>query len=201
MFPNANIDLFTKIMLKYRSKLIQNILKNENDYSWLTAKDFEFIRLWRNQQKKILRQDNNINKKDQRKYFINFYKKNCIIKEPSCIIFAIKVKNKLIGYGGLVNISWQNKRGEVSFLLNTSIANNKKNYEFYFKSFFSFISKVSFKNLKLNKIFTETFIFRKNHIKLLEKVGFKREGFLKNHYYKKNKKISTILHAKFGKIK
>jgi RimJ/RimL family protein N-acetyltransferase len=188
-------------MLKYRSKLIQNILKNENDYSWLTAKDFEFIRLWRNQQKKILRQDNNINKKDQRKYFINFYKKNCIIKEPSCIIFAIKVKNKLIGYGGLVNISWQNKRGEVSFLLNTSIANNKKNYEFYFKSFFSFISKVSFKNLKLNKIFTETFIFRKNHIKLLEKVGFKREGFLKNHYYKKNKKISTILHAKFGKIK
>jgi hypothetical protein len=78
------LDLFAKIMLKYRSKLIQNTLKNENDYSWLTAKDFEFIRLWRNQQKSILRQVNNISKKDQRKYFINFYKKkifNCKINE------------------------------------------------------------------------------------------------------------------------
>jgi len=192
-----SLNLFANFMLKYKSKFIQNILINENYYSWLTLKDIEFLRVWRNQQKNILRQDNNINKKDQKKYFVNFYKKNCFSKKPLNIIFAIKEKQRLIGYGGLVNISWQNKRAEVSFLLNTSIAKNKKKYEFYFKNFFSFISKVSFKKLKLNKIFTETFIFRKNHIKLLNKVGFKKEGFFKNHYYKKNKKISTILHAKF----
>ena len=184
-------------MLKYTSKLIQNILINENYYSWLTLKDFEFLRVWRNQQKNILRQSNNINSKDQKKYFINFYKENCFSKEPHSIIFAIKEKHKLIGYGGLVNISWQNKRAEVSFLLNPSIANNKKKNEFYFKNFFSFISNASFEKLKLNKIFTETFFFRKNHIKLLKKNGFKKEGFFKNHYYKKNKKHSTVLYAKF----
>ena len=184
-------------MLKYKSKFIKNILTNENFFSWLTLKDFEFLRIWRNQQKNILRQVNNINKKDQKKYFVNFYKENCLNKKPLNIIVAIKEKNTLIGYGGLVNISWKNKRAEVSFLLKTSITDNKKKYEFYFKIFFTFILKASFEKLKLNKIFTETFIFRKNHIKLLYKAGFKKEGFLKNHYYKKNKKISTILHAKF----
>jgi len=103
----------------------------------------------------------------------------------------------LIGYGGLVNISWLNKRAEVSFLLNTSIVKNKKKYEIHFKNFFSFISKTSFLKLKLEKIYTETFIFRKKHIKLLEINGFKKEGFLKNHYYKNKKKINSILHAKF----
>jgi RimJ/RimL family protein N-acetyltransferase len=191
------LELLANIMLKYKSKFIQNILINENYYSWLTPEDFESLRIWRNQQKNILRQVNNINKKDQKKYFVNFYKENCFSNKPLNIIFAIKEKHRLIGYGGLVNISWQNKRAEVSFLLNTSIANNKKKYEFYFKNFFTFISKASFEKLKLNKIFTETFIFRKNHIKLLNIVGFKKEGFFKNHYYKKNKKISSILHAKF----
>ena len=50
----------------------------------------------------------------------------------------------------------------VSFLLNTSIANNKKKYEFYFKNFFTFISKASFEKLKLNKIFK----FRKKRVSL-----------------------------------
>ena len=172
-------------MLQYKSKLIQNILLKEKNYSWLLAKDFELLRMWRNQQKNILRQVNNINKKDQKEYFIDFYKNNCLSKSPSNIIFGINNEKKLIGYGGLVNISWKNKRAEVSFLLNTTVAKNKKKYEFYFKNFFSFISKISFTKLKLNKIYTETFIFRKNHIKLLGRVGFKKEGFLKNHYYKK----------------
>ena len=121
-----SLDLFVKIMLKYKSKFIQNTIINESCYSWLTSRDFEFLRVWRNQQKSILRQSNNINKKEQRKYFINFYKENCFSKKPLNIIFAIKEKHRLIGYGGLVNISWQNKRAEVSFLLKTSIANNKK---------------------------------------------------------------------------
>ena len=140
-----SLDLFANIMLKYKSKFIRSIIINENYYSWLTPKDFEFLRVWRNQQKNILRQSKNISKKDQRKYFANFYKENCFSKKPQNIIFAIRDKHKLIGYGGLVNISWQNRRAEVSFLLNTLITNNKKKYEFYFKDFFTFVSKVSFK--------------------------------------------------------
>ena len=78
-------------MLKYKSKLIQNILINENYHSWLTLKDFESLRIWRNQQKNILRQVNNINKKNQKKYFVNLYKENCFSKKPLNIIFAIKL--------------------------------------------------------------------------------------------------------------
>jgi len=39
-----SLDLFANFMLKYKSKFIQNILINENYYSWLTLKDIEFLK-------------------------------------------------------------------------------------------------------------------------------------------------------------
>ena len=65
------------------------------------------------------------------------------------------------------------------------------------KDFFKFVINLSFTYLKLKKIYTETFTFRNLHIKIIEKLGFKKEGLLKQQYIKKNKKISSVLHAKF----
>ena len=50
--------------------------------------------------------------------------------------------NELIGYGGLVNISWENLRGEISFLLKTDVANTKKDYDEYFPNFLILIQNI-----------------------------------------------------------
>ena len=50
--------------------------------------------------------------------------------------------------------------------------------------------------LKLKKLFTETFAFRKKHIKILEFIGMKKEAVLKKQYLKSNIFIDTILHVK-----
>ena len=57
--------------------------------------------------------------------------------------------------------------------------------------------QIGFSKLKLNKIFTETFLFRKDHIKILIIAGMKKEGVLKKQYKKSNKFITSVLHAKF----
>ena len=71
----------------------------------------------------VLRQSNPISKEEQ----IQYYEKN-IWSElnndyPDKILLSLKHDNKLIGYGGFVNISWPNSRGKISFLLDT-----KKDY-------------------------------------------------------------------------
>ena len=161
----------------------------------LEKKDIEIIRNWRNQQVKVLRQNKYITKNDQKKYFKNYILKQVKEKKPETFLFAFKENNITIGYGGLVYISWDNRRAEVSYLLNTKLTKKKKNYEFYTKKYFSIIKILSFKKLKLNKIFTETFYDRKFHIKILEKFGFKFEGKLLKHNYKKGKFIDVLVHG------
>jgi hypothetical protein len=94
----------------------------------LEKKDIEIIRNWRNQQVKVLRQNKYITKNDQKKYFKNYILKQVKEKKPETFLFAFKENNITIGYGGLVYISWDNRRAEVSYLLNTKLTKKKKNY-------------------------------------------------------------------------
>ena len=51
------------------------------------------------------------------------------------------------------------------------------------------------KRLRLNRLYTETFQYRKNQIKILENFGFKKEGILRKHNIKNNKPVNVIVHA------
>lgn len=116
-------------------------------------------------------------------------------KFPKNILFTFNVNNKLIGYGGLVHISWTNKRSEVSFLLNNDFSDTSKEYKKYFQYFLIILKKIIFDELKFKKIYSETFVFRKHHIKIIESLGFKKEGKLLAQYYFKGKFIDTLLHC------
>ena len=92
----------------------------------------------------------------------------------------------------------------MSFLVDTKIRMNKKKYKIYFNDFISLIKKEFFKKYKLNKLFSETFSFRKDHIKILEKNNFQKEGFLRQNIYKKkyfNSYIHSVLKKDFLKEK
>jgi RimJ/RimL family protein N-acetyltransferase len=185
----------------YKYKFFSRIISTYSFFDWIYSDDVEFLRVWRNQQRQILRQNNIILKKEQKRYFKCLYKNSCLKKKPSILILAIRKDEQLVGYGGLSNISWVDKRAEISFLVNPKIAKKDKLYTYYHEFFFNNIVNVGFKLLKLGKLYTDTFSYRKKHIKLLEENGFQQEGILKNHYTKMNRQITSIIHAKINKFK
>ena len=103
--------------------------------------------------------------------------------------------NVPVGYGGLVNISWDNLRAEVSFLSMTDIANNVEKYSLHFSSYLKIIKEIAFEDLGLKRIFTETYAFRKEHIAILESCGFVYEGCLVNHNCIDGQQINSLIHG------
>ena len=161
------------------------------NYRSLKIGDAEQIRIWRNNQLKILRQNKLIKKKDQTMYF----KKNILIKNSKLDLFAIDYDQKLIGYGGLVNVENDFKIAEISFLLDNKINYNSLLFQKIFNDFLRFIKKYSFYDKKLRKLYTETYSFRKKQISILENFGFKLEGTMKKHVIKNKKIYDSLIHG------
>ena len=175
------------------------LLKKSYQINNLTVKainedDIESIRKIRNDQIDILRQQKLITKADQKKYFQNNIWNDMAITQKN-ILLAIFKEDFLIGYGGLVHISWQDKRAELSFIIEKKFSDIEK--EKIMKIFISQIKKIFFDELKMHKISTETYSFRDKHIKTLELCGFIKEGVLTEHIYINNKYFDSILHGCF----
>tara|TARA_Y100000589_G_scaffold319302_1_gene347693 strand:+ start:486 stop:1064 length:579 start_codon:yes stop_codon:yes gene_type:complete len=171
--------------MKYKSLLAKAI----------NREDIEFIRVCRNSQKNILRQSRDISKKMQINYFEKIVWPQLALDQPSMILLSLFMKNKIIGYGGLVNISWDNKRAEISYIVNNDINENKISYKSCMNNFLCLIKKIAFINLSINRIYTETFDIRPEHISILENNGFQLEGRMKSHVIIDNKEIDSIIHG------
>ena len=169
--------------------------KNYLNLIKLRKADIFKIMKWRNEQIKILRQKKKLSKKDQLKYF-NAIDRDSKRKKPKNILYSIidSKEKKCIGYGGFVYVNWVDKKAEMSFLLDTNITKNIKKYNLYFDNFIASIKKEFFNKHKLNKLFTETFSFRKNTIKTLERNNFKKVEYLKQNFYKK-KNSESLIHS------
>jgi RimJ/RimL family protein N-acetyltransferase len=100
-----------------------------------------------------------------------------------------------IGYCGITNIDQLNRRGEISFIVETGRTRNKKLYREDLLSTFYMLSCHSFENLNLHKLYTETYAFRKYHIQLLEEFGLYHEGVLRDHKFIRNKYWNSIIHS------
>lgn len=152
------------------------------------------IKEWRNQQINILRQNRKLTDKDQEKYWEKI--KNS--KEEK--LFAINnKKGNLIGYGGLVNIDNENKKAEISFLLDTKIEEGTKKYSKIFLEFLKYIVDHGFGEMNLTRIFTETYEFRNKHMQILERAGFKKEGLLRSNVIKKGRSFDSLIHSIINK--
>jgi len=165
------------------------------NYRELKIVDAEKIRKWRNNQIKILRQNEKIKKKDQVKYF----KKHILLKNPKLDLFAIDLDEKLVGYAGLVNISNHFKTAEVSFLINDKIKHNADIYQKIFAHFLFFIKEYSFKKKKLANKKNIKILSLKKHIKILENFGFELEGRMKKHVIKNKKTYDSLMHGILNK--
>lgn len=164
----------------------------------IRAEDIENIRIWRNAQLDVLRQDKIITQEEQINYFNDYVWPETIKNEPRNILFSYFRNNDLIGYGGLVHISWKDLRAEISFLLNP-INLLDEEYQLFFSTYLTLIRSVAFDDLKFNRLFTETFDIRRFHISILESNGFIREGILKEHVIINGRYVDSIFHGCLNK--
>jgi len=161
----------------------------------IRKQDIQKIRKWRNDQMDILRQNKILTKLEQEDYFKKIIKRTFQENKPNCILFSFLLNDECIGYGGFVHIDWFLKRSEISFLNETNRAQNQETYKTDYSIFLKIILQIAFEQLCLNRIFTETFAFRKNTSKLLEKFGFRLEGRLKNHVMVKGNYFDSLIHG------
>lgn len=139
--------------------------------------DRTLIRKWRNEQIYHLRQQGILSEDQQNKYFKDNISPLFIVDEPSQLLFSIYRRGSLVGYGGLVHINWLDKYAEMSFLTKTEILNNNNSeYGRILSIFISAMKKVLFDHLNFNRMFTETYSLRLQHIKILEANGYILEG-------------------------
>lgn len=155
--------------------------------------DSEEIRNWRNNQMKVLRQKELLTQQEQGLYFDEVVKGSLTAKRPDQILLGMEDQNNLVAYGGLVHISWEDQRAELSFLTNGFLDDDL--YERYFAEFINYVVSVGKNNLGLHKIFTETYAFRRHHISVLEKNGMKKEGELADHIRLADSFYNSILHG------
>ena len=149
--------------------------------SSIRMEDSECIRKWRNEQITALRQKKPLSEKEQTKYFNEIVKFQFLQEQPDQILLRFTLENELIGYGGLVHLNWEDKRAEVSFLLESERTKDLALYERECKVFMNLLKTCAFTVLGLNKISTEAYSHREFHVNALESAGFAREGVLREH--------------------
>ena len=148
---------------------------------------------WRNAQLDALRQKHPLTEEGQSEYFEKVVKVEFPKTHPDFILLRFTYQKKLIGYGGLVHINWQDKRAEVSFLLETTRAKNIGQYILELKIFLGLIKSVAFIEFELNKITTESYSHRQHHVQAIEECGFNRDGILRDHTLIEGEWVDSVL--------
>lgn len=178
-------------------KALNKQVYNFEDFSIVPIRHKDMLKImnWRNTQIIHLRQKIELTIEKQEEYYEKVIKNLFNDEQPSQLLFSFLEKDICIGYGGLVHMNWEDKRAEMSFLVNPVIASNIEVYEISFSSFIKLIKKVCFEEIKFNKLYTETYSNRLKHIKILEKNGFVIEGILREHIIQNSKFQNSILHS------
>ncbi|MEX2230701.1 MAG: GNAT family N-acetyltransferase [Cyclobacteriaceae bacterium] len=153
------------------------------------------IKEWRNSQIDVLRQKKVLTDEDQIAYYQKIIEPSFKETHPRIILFSFLFDSELIGYGGLTNCSWEDKRSELSFLVSTIRATEEELYKNDFSAFIHLMTQVNFEILQFNRLFTETFDIRPLHITTLEKNGFVREGVMKEHVIIGGRSVDSVIHG------
>lgn len=179
--------------MTYRCLKTQKFVNNEYSFVPIRQEDIEKIRQWRNAQIPILRQNTPILAVEQQRYYTHAIAPTFNQQKPEQVLFSFLENGTCIGYGGLTHIDWDNKRGEVSFLLNPDYAKHDQ----AFLNFITFLKAIAFSKSELNlhRIFTETYSTRSILLPLLEKSGFQYEGRLRDQVFKAGSWCDSVIHG------
>lgn len=182
-------------MRTYRCLQQQEYIWGDYQLCPVRQEDIMMIKDWRNIQIDVLRQKQLLTEEMQRRYFETVVWPSFELEQPSQLLFSLLQRGTCIGYGGIVHINWEDRRGEVSFLLNPIRVTDSIMYRQDFLSYLRLIKQVAYKGLGLNRLFTETFDIRPFHISILEEAGFCPEGCMKQHVCLNGAFVDSVLHG------
>lgn len=152
------------------------------------------VRRWRNAQIHILRQRIELTVEQQDEYFRLIVASEMKVQFPSQILMGLDCSGEFVAYGGLAHINWMDRHAEMSFLTDP-IYSNYEDHHRLLTIFVKLLSQLALNELGLHRLFTETYSFRTEHIKMLESVGFGREGVLKEHVVINGEFVDSIMHG------
>lgn len=173
----------------------QYIARSQYQITAIQDNHVEPIRVWRNAQMDVLRQASPIEPAQQNEYYTRHIWPTLSQSRPANILMGLLFEEQLIGYGGLVHIGWEHRRAEVSFLLNPARLADVDLYAQDFSEFLGLIQELAFLDLKLHRLYTETYDIRSHHIAVLEANGFVREGVLRDHIRIDMRPVNSIIHG------
>jgi RimJ/RimL family protein N-acetyltransferase len=153
---------------------------------------------WRNEQIYHLRQDRPLTIEDQDYYFNNVVKNLFQLQKPNQILFSFLEENKCIGYGGLVHINWNDRNGEISFIIDTKL--EKDFFAHYLTVFLNLIEEVAFIDLNFHKIYSYAFDVRPHLYPILESAGFEKDAVLKDHCFFNGDFKDVVMHHKLNRF-
>ena len=155
----------------------------------------EAIRQWRNAQLDILRQTSPLTAEQQERYFASDVWPDMEQAHPANVLVSYFLEDRLIGYGGIVHIAWEHGRAEVSFLLDPALASDESAYRGHFSNYLALVKEMAFIDLRLRRLFTETYAIRDCHMAMLEQSGFRREGVMREHVLAGGRPVDSIIHG------
>jgi hypothetical protein len=185
--------------MRYHALKKNNFQVGDYSITPIRSEDMEDIRKWRNAQMNVLRQKRELTQEDQRKYFTQVVLPLFEHEEPDQLLFSFHKDNERIGYGGLVHLSWIDKRAEMSFLVHPDRVKNQAVYGEDWYNFIQLMKQLCFSEMKFNRLFCETYAFRKFHISVMEKAGMKEEGRLRQHIFEGGAFVDSIMHSILSK--
>ena len=145
----------------------------------LTEEDIELVREWRNSPEvsQYMYTEDTITKEQQEKWF----KK--VSQDETSKYWIIKYENQKLGVANLSEIDRRNNKCFWGFYLGNS---EIRGIGIGAKIEYNILNFV-FSELKLNKLCGEVLSFNEKVVRMHEKFGFRREGYLRSHIQKNNK--------------
>lgn len=155
--------------------------------------DREQIRLWRNAQIDVLRQREPLSEADQDAYFRDVVAPQFDQPEPAQVLVAVELDGRLIGYGGIVHLAWGDRRGEVSFLTDTS-RTDPATFRDDWRAYLAMLVPAA-RVMGLHKLTTEAYAFRTDLFGLLVEHGFVLEGTLREQHAHEDGWVDSLVHG------
>lgn len=147
----------------------------------LKLNDTKHVMTWVNDPE-VVKNFQHFNKKltvnDEKKFI------KTILKSKHDFVFSFfeKTTGEYVGQGGIHRISWENKLGRLAALVKKEHWNKG-----YGKEMTQRLIKHAFSNLKLHKIWIVVYSSNKKSLYINQKLGFKKEGLLKDEYFWKGR--------------
>jgi len=147
-------------------------------------KDLKQLLNWRNNPefRKHFREYRELNMHEQKKWY-----EEKVLNDPHVMMFGIRrlKDNKLLGCCGLVYVSWVYRHADLSLYIgwNDAYIDNRG----YAEEGCRLLLDYGFRELSLNKIWTEIYIFDKKKKALYDKFGFHVDGVLRQNYFYEGK--------------